>query len=267
MKTILINFFLSTSCIVFSINPEKQYITNPEYYNIYDYDTTIVYTQDKNSIFLYDISAGENNKDICLILAYGDTGNLSYYFWYAKKLNQLGFSVILFDYRGFGKSSCFKLDKNTLFYNEYSFDLMSVIEYSKKKYSSHKIGIFAFSMGTIITTFCMDKNLIDFVIAENYATNLKSTLNKLNENKNVNIILPDSINFDKYTTNLEFFNRPLLLFNSISDKAIEKNDYKIFMSNKSFELINYDNEHGHGYVTLKEQYFNYIVDFITKIGN
>ncbi|MDR1623774.1 MAG: alpha/beta hydrolase [Tannerellaceae bacterium] len=264
MKLTILTFLLFNIVTVFSINPEKQYVINPEYYNINIYNTAIVNTVDNANIFLYDIAGKQKKEDICIILSYGDAGNLSYYFGYAGKLSELGYSVVLFDYRGFGKSSDFAANKELLFCNEYALDLSAVIKYCKQKYVSHKIGVLAFSMGTIITTICSYDNSIDFIIAENYATNLSDTLIKLNTGMTNKIHLPDNFDLNKYVNKMTSNNQPLLLFNSIKDKAINKEDYRIFLSNNSFLLIDYDNEHGHGYETLRNDYFNIIANFINK---
>lgn len=249
---------------VFAINPEKEYITSPEYYQITHYDTITVNTIDDYNLFLYDIPAIKTNKKVYIIITYGDAGNLSYYFGYAKALNERGFSVILYDYRGFGKSSNFSTNKNMLFYNEYSTDLATVVDYCRRKNDSYSVGILAFSMGTVITTLALNSTPVDFIIAENYASDITGTLQKLNKERIDKLTLPASFSIDEYEECLRTIIPPLLLFNANRDKAIGINDYKIFLKKENFHLVSYDNEHGHGYNTLNDCYFDAISNFVGK---
>ena len=54
-----------------------------------------------------------------IIICNGDAGNMSYFQLYlAKNWTSRGFNVVTFDWRGFGKSSPFAMDRNYLCYTE-----------------------------------------------------------------------------------------------------------------------------------------------------
>src|ERR1700745_2483977 len=85
-------------------------------------------------------------------------------------LSQVGFTVVMFDYRGFGESDSFAIDPKMLYYNEFATDLTSVIRFAKEKYPGNKTGVWAFSMGTIITTLACNTAHPDFIIGDGYVT-------------------------------------------------------------------------------------------------
>ena len=63
-----------------------------------------------------------------IIICNGDAGNMSYFQLYlAKNWTSRGFNVVTFDWRGFGKSSPFAMDRNYLCYTEMLEDYRAVI--------------------------------------------------------------------------------------------------------------------------------------------
>ena len=63
-----------------------------------------------------------------IIVCNGDAGNMSYFQLYlAKSWTSRGFNVVTFDWRGFGKSSPFAMDRNYLCYTEMLKDYRAVV--------------------------------------------------------------------------------------------------------------------------------------------
>ena len=86
-------------------------------------------------------------------------------------LSHVGFTVVMFDYRGFGESDSFNIDTKMLYYNEFATDLTAVIQFAKNKYPKNKTGVWAFSMGTIIATLATNYIQPVFIIGDGYVTN------------------------------------------------------------------------------------------------
>src|SRR5690606_12276000 len=114
----------------------------------------------------------ENDKDTVLILAYPDAGNMSYFVYHAAILANAGYTVVTFDYRGFGKSQDFEIQKEFLYYKEFAWDLEAVVETISKEIPNKKLGIWAMSMGTTIASraYPQIKGQIDFIIGEGFVT-------------------------------------------------------------------------------------------------
>ncbi len=62
----------------------------------------------------------EKNKNKVIILSYPDAGNMSYFVYYAAILANAGYTVVTFNYRGFGKSDDFEIQQDYLYYTEFA---------------------------------------------------------------------------------------------------------------------------------------------------
>ena len=134
----------------FAIDPDREYIKTPDSVN-WDYEQLIITTKDhfKLNSWIYQANM-ENDKDTVLVLAYPDAGNMSYFVYHAAILANAGYTVVTFDYRGFGKSDDFKIQREYLYYNEFAWDLEAVVNVVSKKFEDKKIGVLGMSMGTTI---------------------------------------------------------------------------------------------------------------------
>ena len=260
-------FFEIITCLsnsLYSVNPEKEYKYCPEDFNICLSDSMYLSTSDEYKIYTCLIEPKSNNNNTTIIIAYGDAGNLSYSYYYASRLQDLGYTIVLFDYRGFGKSSDWVTDKKMLFYKEYVTDLLTVTEYSKKRFPVNKIGIMAISMGSIMTTLILPQIKIDFIIAENYVVTLSGTIERINFEKGEQYYYPAEISEKAYREIINNINIPVLLFTSLEDNITTYEDSKIIAKNPKCENIIYNGKHGHGLTALSSNYFNYIQGFINS---
>ena len=70
----------------------------------------------------------DETKRPTIIVCNGDAGNMAYFQLYlAKSWTSRGFNVVTFDWRGFGKSSPFAMDRNYLCYTEMLEDYRAVV--------------------------------------------------------------------------------------------------------------------------------------------
>ena len=99
--------FLGLMNHAFAIKPDRDYFMTPDSVD-WNYEQLEITTEDnfKLNSWIYEANL-ENSKDTALILAYPDAGNMSYFVYYAWTLAKAGYTVITFDYRGFGKSDDF----------------------------------------------------------------------------------------------------------------------------------------------------------------
>ena len=102
-----------------------------------------------------------------------------------------GLDVWLYDYRGFGGSSEFEIDRDCLFHNEFVEDLAAVAGYVYKKTSAAPV-LLGLSMGTIIINeYLKDTDIpVTHVIYDGYAGDPEEWVNKLKANGK-DVKLPD----------------------------------------------------------------------------
>jgi predicted alpha/beta hydrolase len=247
-----------------AVNPEKEYKYYSESFNISLSDSIYLFTSDGYKIYTCFIEPANNNNNTTILIAYGDAGNLSYYYYCASKLRDFGYTVVLFDYRGFGKSSDWETDTKILFYKEFVTDLLTVTEYSKKRFPANKIGIMAISMGSIITTLTIPQIKIDFIVAENYVVTLSGVVERLKLEKNKQCYYPSEIKETVYEEIINNIDIPVLLFTSLEDRITTYEDSQIMGKNSKCKNIVYNGKHGQGMETLQLDYFIYIQEFITS---
>lgn len=217
-------FFLILCFNAEAIKPDREYTLTPDSLGL-NYETLKVRTPDNYDlntwIYLPD-KKNDNNK--VLVLAYPDQGNMSYFVYHAASFASRGFTVITFDYRGFGQSSDFDINPNFLYYSEFVTDLVSVVERVEEKYPDKQLGIWAMSMGTIVTTLSMSQvhDKVDFIIGEGYMSNPHTIVKRIHEIKNKEIFLPETS--ENYTEDLESINVPLLIFAASNDQLTTVED-------------------------------------------
>lgn len=253
---------------ILAITPDRSYQITPDSLGL-NYESVTIQTPDKTQIKVWHINASEeSNNGNTIILCYGDAGNMSYWLNQAGILSQVGYSVVLFDYRGFGESSDFEINPNQLYYNEFATDLECVIKWSKQNLSYKKLGLLSFSMGTIMSTIAIQTEPVDFMIAEGYVLNPKSIKKKIFELKNKKILLPkNSKNYESLISKIDI---PILVFSGTNDiVTTTKDSEKIVAQKSNRQLITFDGNHLEGFQKLTKNYFGdmyieSITNFIEK---
>ena len=88
-----------------------------------------------------------------IVICDGDAGNMSYMIFYAYQFFTKGFNVLTFDWRGFGKSSDWQMEKDRLCYTEFIDDYNAAINSVKSlnEVDTTKIGVMGFSTGAYLS--------------------------------------------------------------------------------------------------------------------
>ncbi len=191
----LVFLFLFFCLKIYSINPEKEYKAVPSDYGII-YKEISITTADglvlKGWFYPAQDTSGIANQIVgrilpvpeklktaprkyflqynkrlpTIVICDGDAGNMSYLIFYAYHFFTKGFNVLTFDWRGFGGSSEWEMDKNFLCYTEFLTDYNSAIDYVKSlsEVDTAKIGVMGFSTGAYLSfaTFAQRKDISAF---------------------------------------------------------------------------------------------------------
>lgn len=247
-EAILFFLLLFSFNSVYSINPDREYIRTPDSVK-WNYKQLDINTRDgfRLNTWIYEAKP-ENDKDTVLILAYPDAGNMSYFVYHAAILANAGYTVVTFDYRGFGKSQDFEIQKEFLYYKEFAWDLEAVVETISKEIPNKKLGIWAMSMGTTIASraYPQIKGQIDFIIGEGFVTDPDGIVDYYKE-KGKEILLPESS--DEFKISLESIDCPLLILTASNDK-VTTHGSAIILQKKlgdNCEISRYEGEHLTGF--------------------
>ncbi len=261
MKLIFFMILLGLSTVSNAINPSRVYERTPDMYGLkyFQYQTK---TTDNYSINVWEYAVSDSTAiDKTIIFVGTDAGNMSNLIAQANFFLGKSVRVISFDYRGFGKSADFEINRDFLFYPAFALDLDSVIKATRKKYRSDKIGLYALSMGTYISLIRKEK--IDFLIAEGFYHNPQEVANRIKINKGITVLLPDQArSIQKLEPSI-----PLIIFCASNDKTTITDDARTFSKTNSAKIVEFNGEHLTGFQVLTkvdpgDQYLEIVMDFM-----
>jgi alpha-beta hydrolase superfamily lysophospholipase len=249
MKRICFFIFLTISIAAKSINPERGYKFTPDMRG-FKYSEYQAKTIDNFIINIWEYQLADSIKtDRTIIMVGTDAGNMGYLIWQANALLQKGVRVISFDYRGFGNSSEFKINKDLLFYQEFGLDLDSVIRATREKYPKDKIGLYSMSMGTHVSLLAKQK--IDFLIAEGFYHNPQEVVDRIKINKGRTVLLPTNARTIKKLKN----KIPIMIFCADKDKTTTTEDAREFSKKNNVTIVEFEGEHLSGMgILMKDEY-------------
>lgn len=256
---ILVVFF---SQLGFSIDPLREYKIRPERFQI-KYQELKLKTEDQYEINTWVMEPiGEHDKNITIVIVGSDSGNMGYMVLYAYYLLQEGYRVVTFDYRGFGDSTDFNYIPNNVYHSEYVTDFETVMNWSKKELEPDRIGVLAFSMGTLVSAIGYSSSKYDFYIGEAFVRSPKAIKDRVMEQKGKELNLPVTAPDDEMkVANL---NVPILFFAGTLDKVTTIKDCLEFSESRTnARTIEYEGEHLRGANTMGlEKYIQEIKLFI-----
>jgi len=246
-----------------AIQPDREYKWTPETRGL-KYSEYQTKTADNYSINVWEYGLPDSVKTDRIIIIVGtDAGNMSYSIWDAKAFLAKGIRVISFDYRGFGKSSDFAINKDLLFYSEFALDLDSVIKATRAKYPNDHVGLYSLSMGTYISLLCKEKS--DFLIAEGFYHNPQKVVDRIKINKGETVLLPANAR----TIHQLRWNIPIMIFCADNDKTTMTEDAKEFGENNNVTIAEFKGDHLSGMRMIRkteygDEYAERMIDFLRK---
>jgi uncharacterized protein len=254
-----------------AVNPERSYKYSPEDFHITSYTENFITTADNFKIKSWEFIPERNIKNQVIIISNGDAGNMAYSLYYVAHLLRSGYTVITYDYRGFGESDDFETQREQLYYKEFARDLKAVLAHTKQKFGAkNQIGLMSFSMGSIINSIVLQQEQVDFLIAENYVLDPDLVVKRYKEQKNKDLKVPEQpIDFQKAVNNIKC---PMLLFAGKEDSITTIADaQKIVEAQSSIrKLVTHEKGHGQGLLALTKErtgdvYFQEIESFLSTV--
>ncbi len=238
----LIILLLCFKCFnIYCIKPTKEYLQLPSDYGLPYIDTFLI-TKDSSKINVWIIK--QDSAKGTYLLAYGDAGNKSNLLYQAYYLYHQGYTIVMFDYRGFGTSSNFTHNDKYLYHSEYFIDFETVYQFCK--YKTKKLRIYALSMGTIFASRIQsDSN--DVHIYDSPVLNLKYAIKALKKHKKIILITPkiSSIIVPKNT----------ILIYGTKDFLVKEKDIINFTKNGNCITYKYNFGHLQAMNSLGSKYF------------
>lgn len=117
---------------LFALNPSRTYKQLPDKFNM-KYEAHKVTTVDGATLNAWYFPANTKTTRLVLISHNGE-GNMGDYLRRVDQFTSIGYNVVTYDYRGYGESSEFEIDKNMYLYPHFQDDLKAMIDFCRKQY-------------------------------------------------------------------------------------------------------------------------------------
>ena len=182
----------------------------------------------------------DETKRPTIIVCNGDAGNMSYFQLYlAKSWTSRGFNVVTFDWRGFGKSSPFAMDRNYLCYTEMLEDYRAVVRTTSEQEEvlNGAIAVVGWSTGaylSMITAYTVD--LVNAFVGRSLPTDFDDFIPLVMKYKNKTrneLLVPEDFPTELMPVHIApEFGKPLFLI-------VGENDFRtpVWMSRKIIESV------------------------------
>ncbi len=223
----------------FVFNPDKTIYNDPSSLNL-SFEDIFLNNNSLNSSSIYNKYHGwliENNSKhlfskYIILYFHGNAGNISTRLNMINKLFSLGFSVMIFDYPGFGLSEGYPNEESCLEVSELFYKYL----HENKKYSKKNIIFYGESIGGSIATTLSVKTKIKYLILHSTFSNISLIIKQFIY---IPSIILDKIGFNtidslkkRYKLNILKINKNI---NENSDK-IENEDNKTLLNKINKEL-------------------------------
>jgi len=231
--------------------PNKDIKKNPSFIGI-DYENVDIIDNNKkyHGWFIRGDNKTSLTQDKCILFFHGNAGNISFRLGYIEKFYELGFSLLFFDYPGFGLSEgvpneevCIK--SADLFYNYLI---------NEQKFINNQIIFYGESIGGSIASSLANKYNIKFLILQSTFTDIKEIIKNI-----IKIPFFNTLGFGfetiqnlKIRHKLNFYNKKMgtLIIHSNDDELIDIShakklfaySNKLYISNGTHSNINIDSD-------------------------
>jgi hypothetical protein len=241
---------LTIPALAHALQPIREYSSIPDAMHV-PYENNTITTADGLHLKSWTILPhNKPDNKTTLVLAYADAGNMSWWLQRGIAFAQNGYTVVLFDYRGFGQSDKFTINPKMLYYNEFTKDLIAAVQFAKKKYKGNSTGILCYSMGTVIATLAAAEAKPDFIIGEGYVTDPVAIVNRDTMHKK--IAMPADA--AQYHAKLEKLNVKMLIFSGSTDAVTTDEKVQELKRKKPrIKVVNFKGGHMQGFDALSQQ--------------
>ena len=235
--------------------PDKNIVLTPEHIGLSYEDITLT-TSDQESIHAWWIPADTSGP--VLLFCHGNAGNISHRLESIQIFHALGLNVIIFDYRGFGRSSGTPDEKGT-----YQ-DAESVWNYiiDMKRFQSEQIVVFGRSLGTGIASWLARQHQPGALILESSYTSLPDLGARIYPYFPVRLLARHH-----YPTieHLSHITCPVLFIHSPDDEimpfALGKENFR--QANEPKQFLEIQGSHNDGFIVSGQVYRQQIRTFLT----
>ncbi len=184
--TLVLAIVLTTN--VFALNPSREYAIKPSDFGM-DYKEVIISATDDVKLAAWIFKPASESKKFMIISDDGN-GNMADNIELVAQFLSVGYNVITYDYRGFGKSDDFEINKNFFIYPQFTKDVIGVVEYTRKYYTT-VMDMYGIGIGAGLS-LAIGANRIEVkrIIADAPYSTFEETKARMYDKLNVQVFMP-----------------------------------------------------------------------------
>lgn len=197
MKKLFVSLFCSAFAIAaFALNPVREYAVTPDEYGI-QYEEMKLTTEDGVNLNVWWFKPQNVTGKKAIIIADDGDGNMSDNIELITKFTSLGYHVLSFDYRGYGKSDDFKINPKMICYPQFEKDVKCVMDYVKKSHASMSSNLYGKGIGaSLLLAAAANRTDVRKVIADTPFSKLETYKAAVKSKKGEDLIVP--IGYNKF---------------------------------------------------------------------
>lgn len=253
---ILSALLLCQPLILSAINPQREYSVPIEERGK-NFEELQVETTDGFKINVWHLPS-ENGTP--LIISESDAGNMDDWVHLGRFLQLYGIDVWLYDYRGFGASSDFSIERNQLFHTEFVSDLSAVSNYVY--YRTGKVPyLMGISMGSLIVDEFLKKTDIPVngLIFDGYVGDPNKWVKRLKQLKGKTVNIPNGYVYSKPKRR-----KVKILYIVATEDSFSLPEDIPYRKSKDTQIKTFDCGHIMAFWDNTMDYVTAIVDFINR---
>lgn len=175
-------------------------------------------------------------KNKVILFFHGNAGNISYRLNYIKKFYEIGFSLLFYDYPGFGLSDGIPNEENCVKTGKLFYDFLN----EKKNFKHEDIIFYGESIGGAISANLGNQLNIKYLILQSTFSDIKDVIQKLSINNYVSLLV-ENIGFEtlNYLINR---NKKNYLRKKMKTMIIHSNEDELINVKYILKMTDYCNE-------------------------
>ena len=229
--------------------PSSELKKFPSNFNLEYEDIFLDYNEFKlHGWFIPNNNKNQITKDKVILFFHGNAGNISFRLNYIKKFNELDFSLLFFDYPGFGLSEGNPNEENCI----NSGNLFYKYLLNEKKYKKNNIIFYGESIGGSIACSLGNKLNMKYLVLQSTFTDIKLIIKKI---LSIDFLSITNIGFNTLN-NLKNRNKINKIKKAMKTLVIHSSNDELIDISHAYELEKYSDK----LITCEGSHSNIIID-------
>ena len=258
----VLSFILSGSTK--ALNPSREYKVLPDKYGM-TYKEEKIKTPDGAILNAWMFELPKKTTNWVVMSGSGD-GNMADNIEIANSFLSAGYNVAMYDYRGYGTSSDFKIDPDLFIYPQFIVDMNAVLDYMRKSRAITKFNLYGRGIGAGLSIGVgANRSETLKVIADGPWIGLEVMKKKIKDKLGKDVVMP--FGFDKNYEPMYAMEKPkgmegLMVIVSPQDALINPTDVKRIKGISETYVVKNSAKNDDNFITDKNLYFEKISKFL-----